>query len=46
MFARHRQAILLTLALLCGLSGCSGNYTFNVNTYRLLGDPQAAHRGN
>ncbi|SET26146.1 type VI secretion protein [Pseudomonas graminis] len=46
MFARHRQAILLTLALLCGLSGCSGNYTFNDKTYRPLGDPQAANRGN
>lgn len=46
MFARHRQAILLTLALLCGLSGCSGNYTFNDKIYRPLGDPQAANRGN
>jgi hypothetical protein len=46
MFARHRQAVLLTLVLLCGLSGCSGNYKFNDNTYRPLGDPQAANRGN
>lgn len=46
MFARHRQAVLLALVLLCGLSGCSGNYTFNDNTYRPLGDPQAVNRGN
>ncbi len=46
MFARHRQAVLLTLVLLFGVSGCSGNYKFNDNTYRPLGDPQAANRGN
>ncbi|TDV56833.1 hypothetical protein EC919_102203 [Pseudomonas graminis] len=46
MFAPHRHAVLLTLVLLCGLSGCSGNYTFNDNTYRPLGDPQATNRDN
>ncbi|MEX6678047.1 type VI secretion protein [Pseudomonas sp. W2Oct36] len=44
MFAHHRNAVLLTLVLHCGLSGCSGNYTFNDNSYRPLGDPQAANR--
>jgi hypothetical protein len=46
MFARHRQAVLLTLVLLCGLSGCSGNYRFNDHTYRPLGDPQTGNRSN
>ncbi len=46
MSARHRHAVLLTLVLLCGLSGCRGNYTFNDNTYRPLGDPQAANPDN
>lgn len=45
MSARHRQAVLLTLLLLSGLSGCAGNYKFNDNLYRPLGDPQAANRG-
>lgn len=45
MSARHRQAVLLTLVLLSGLSGCAGNYKFNDNLYRPLGDPQAANRG-
>jgi hypothetical protein len=45
MSAHHRQAFLLSLVLLCGLSGCGGNYKFNDNLYRPLGDPQAADRG-
>ncbi|KMM87018.1 hypothetical protein SAMN04490203_0672 [Pseudomonas taetrolens] len=45
MTARHWQAVLLTLAMLCGVSGCSGNYKFNDNSYRPLGDPQAVNRG-
>lgn len=45
MSVRHWQAFLLTLAVLCGLGGCSGNYKFNDNTYRPLGDPQAVNRG-
>jgi len=44
MSVRHWQAALLTLAVLSGL-GCSGNYKFNDNTYRPLGDPQAVNRG-
>ncbi|AHF67723.1 MULTISPECIES: hypothetical protein [Pseudomonas] len=45
MSVRHWQAFLLTLVVLCGLGGCSGNYKFNDNTYRPLGDPQAVNRG-
>lgn len=41
----HRRAVLLTLVVLCGLGGCSGNYKFNDDTYRPLGDPQAVNRG-
>ncbi|KII37588.1 type VI secretion protein [Pseudomonas sp. 43A] len=45
MSVRHWQAALLTLVVLCGLGGCSGNYKFNDNDYRPLGDPQAVNRG-
>ncbi|MDA8486379.1 type VI secretion protein [Pseudomonas resinovorans] len=45
MPVRHWQAALLTLVVLCGLGGCSGNYKFNDSTYRPLGDPQAVNRG-
>ena len=45
MTARHWYAVLLTLAVLCGASGCGGNYKFNDNSYRPLGDPQAVNRG-
>jgi hypothetical protein len=45
MFVRHWQAVLLTLAVVCNLSGCSGNYKFNDNAYRPLGDPQVVNRG-
>ena len=45
MPVRHWQAVLLTLVVLCGLGGCSGNYKYNDNTYRPLGDPQAVNRG-
>ncbi|PAU54983.1 type VI secretion protein [Pseudomonas indica] len=41
---RHWPAALLILAL--SLAGCSGNYTFNDDEYRPLGDPQAVNRGN
>jgi hypothetical protein len=41
----HWQAVLLTIVILCGLGGCSGNYKFNDNAYRPLGDPQAVNRG-
>ncbi len=45
MPVRHRHTVLLTLLVLCGLGGCSGNYKFNDDTYRPLGDPQAVSRG-
>jgi hypothetical protein len=45
MPVRHWQAALLTLVVLCGVGGCGGNYKFNDNTYRPLGDPQAVNRG-
>lgn len=45
MSVRHLQTVLLTLAVLYGLVGCSGNYKFNDAAYRPLGDPQATNRG-
>lgn len=45
MSFRHWQATLLALIVLSSLGGCSGNYKFNDNTYRPLGDPQALNRG-
>ncbi|WP_339456212.1 type VI secretion protein [Pseudomonas sp. EA_65y_Pfl1_P120] len=45
MSVRHWQTLLLTLAVLCGLGGCGGNYKFNDAAYRPLGDPQAINRG-
>jgi hypothetical protein len=45
MFVRHWHAILLALAVLCGLAGCGGNYKFNDNAYRPLGDAKAFNRG-
>lgn len=45
MPVRHWPAVLLALAVLCGLAGCSGNYKFNDGDYRPLGDPQAVNRG-
>ncbi|MBO3277356.1 type VI secretion protein [Pseudomonas schmalbachii] len=44
---RHRWYIALPiLAALLGLCGCSGNYKFDDNEYRPLGDPQVINRGN
>ena len=45
MSVRQWPALLLALIVLSGLGGCSGNYKFNDDTYRPLGDPQAANRG-
>jgi hypothetical protein len=45
MTVRHWQAALLALIALWGVGGCGGNYKFNDNTYRPLGDPQAVYRG-
>ncbi len=36
MPVRHWPAVLLALAVLCGLAGCSGNYKFNDGDYRPL----------
>lgn len=45
MPVRYWQVFLLSLFVLCGISGCGGNYKFNDDTYRPLGDPQAVNRG-
>ncbi|MEC4240235.1 type VI secretion protein [Pseudomonas sp. DSV-1] len=45
MSIRHWQAVLLTVVFSCGLGGCNGNYKYNDNSYRPLGDPQAVNRG-
>ncbi|WP_137806626.1 type VI secretion protein [Pseudomonas sp. G(2018)] len=45
MPVRHWQAALLALVVLFGVGGCGGNYKYNDNTYRPLGDPQAGNRG-
>jgi hypothetical protein len=45
MPVRYWPAVLLTLVVVSGVVGCGGNYKFNDNTYRPLGDPHAANRG-
>lgn len=45
MPVRYWPVVALTLAVVLGLSACTGNYRFNDTTYRPLGDPQAAQRG-
>ena len=40
-----RYYALVTLIAALSLAGCSGNYTFNDDEYRPLGDPQAVNRG-
>lgn len=40
-----RYYALVLLAALC-LTACSGNYKFNDDEYRPLGEPQAVKRGN
>ena len=45
MSIRYWQAVLLTVVVFSGLGGCSGNYKYNDNTYRPLGDPQSVNRG-
>lgn len=42
MFIRYWTAALLALCL----TACSGNYTFNDDEYRPLGEPQAVQRSN
>ncbi|MGX5217157.1 MULTISPECIES: hypothetical protein [Pseudomonas] len=41
----HVWAIAL-LAVVLTLAGCTGNYKFNDDEFRPLGDPQANDRGN
>lgn len=47
MFARHWQAALLAMVVVCGLAGCTGNgnYKHSDKDYRPLGEPQAVNRG-
>ncbi|MCJ0975673.1 type VI secretion protein [Pseudomonas sp. PS1] len=44
MLARYCAHVLLAASL--ALAGCSGNYKFNDDDYRPLGDPQASTRRN
>lgn len=43
MLARYCALVLFAASL--ALSGCSGNYKFNDDEYRPLGDPLAIKRG-
>lgn len=43
VLARYCTLVLFAASL--ALAGCSGNYTFNDDEYRPLGDPQASTRG-
>lgn len=47
MSARHWQAALLAMVVVCGLAGCTGNgnYKHSDKDYRPLGEPQAVNRG-
>ncbi|MEB0027940.1 type VI secretion protein [Pseudomonas sp. MH9.2] len=45
MSVRHWSAVLLALLVSSALGGCSGNYKFNDDTYRPLGDPHVVNRG-
>ncbi len=44
VLARYCALVLFAASL--ALTGCSGNYKFNDDEYRPLGDPQAPARGN
>ncbi|MCQ4288336.1 type VI secretion protein [Pseudomonas stutzeri] len=44
MLARYCALVFFAASL--ALAGCSGNYKFNDDEYRPLGDPQASSRGN
>jgi len=44
MFHRHWRVTLLALVSALALAGCAGNYKFDDDSYRPLGDPQALNR--
>ncbi len=44
VLARYCALVLFAASL--ALAGCSGNYKFNDDEYRPLGDPQASSRSN
>jgi hypothetical protein len=44
VLARYCALVLFAASL--ALAGCSGNYKFNDDEYRPLGDPQAPARSN
>nr|WP_272887407.1 type VI secretion protein [Stutzerimonas stutzeri] len=44
VLARYCALVLFAASL--ALAGCSGNYKFNDDEYRPLGDPQVSARGN
>lgn len=44
MFHRHWRGTLLALVCAFALAGCAGNYKFDDDSYRPLGDPQALNR--
>ncbi len=46
MFIGIWRAALLALLTVLVLAGCSGNYKFDDDRYRPVGDPQALKRGN
>ena len=46
MFSSCLRTALTHLAFLLCLAGCSGNYKFNDQDYRPLGEPQTLNRGN
>lgn len=46
MLIHHWRAALLALVTALALTGCAGNYKFDDDSYRPVGDPQALNRGN
>ena len=46
MLHRYCRATLLALLTAFALAGCAGNYKFDDDSYRPLGDPQALNRDN
>jgi hypothetical protein len=46
MLHRYCRASLLACSTAFALAGCTGNYKFDDDSYRPLGDPQALNRDN